>query len=645
MPKFAEIAAPKTGAIIPSGQATIPTGPTAEQLANRVAATSPKPRPPVEGGYGVDGAPINRPVLTPPTAGVTPGVQAPRTPEQIYESYVNQGKQTLDKINEIYDGAIKSAKTDIDTAASKGQANQGALAAASGLMGSSAAIRGATRISDDAGGKKAKVEAEIRTKQAGDVANYLEQLRTASREQANTEAVNFPTLDAYYKSQAGNAFKGLAASNIDWDKFSSTPDYQDSYASVVSAFGGDPALAKLAFIAQNKESEQSQYLNQDPIQSADGSWIFLKQTTDSNGNVKIVPDKVDIGAALSPGESIATLGGKPYAITKNEDGTIIYRPLGEQKAGGQGFTLGKGEARYELNEKTGKYEIVGQGPAGSGGGGDGSDQSFNAFTDEQIALSAIPVQLRNTEAESKRYLDGIRKGLEQGLTPYEIADNLTGYRIDKPDEFSDSFRKYLSLLDNTAQIQDMARLINGGNKEAAITKLENQILAKQKQADPDGYIGESTTAYYAKKADEINQLLDSGGFFDSVGPFQGSFEQALGKFKGKDAQQIRTKVTSLVSELRNHLAGTSVTDSERDFLEPLIPSLSDKLSNFKVKVGELETNPLTKYNSVRTVAGLPELDKASLLNKSKRIGAYAAGANGMESQSGGSDEDPLGLFK
>jgi len=265
--------------------------------------------------------------------------------------------------------------------------------------------------------------------------------------------------------------------------------------------------------------------------------------------------------------------------------------------------------------------------------------SFDKFAQEQIALSAVPVQLRNTEAELNRFLSGIRLGLAQGMTPYKVADTLMGYQIENPDSFSEGMRNYMNLLPDLNGVQATARLINGGNYVGAVTKLENQVMENQRKVDPEGHVGESTTLYYVNKATQINKTLDDAGFFNSVGVFGGTFSQALGRFRSPQAAKIRAEVTSLVSELRNHLAGTSVTDSERSFLEPLIPALSDKLPTFRTKLNELPTNSLSKLNSVRSTAGLPMLDQAALKDKRRRIPLYGIGEETMKSV-----QDPLGIL-
>jgi len=248
------------------------------------------------------------------------------------------------------------------------------------------------------------------------------------------------------------------------------------------------------------------------------------------------------------------------------------------------------------------------------------------FSAESIALSAIPSTLRNSEVELKRYLEGIRLGLKQGMSPYEIADNLMGYQIENPDSFSDGMRPYLSLANmNGPEIANTARLINSGQKSSAIAMMENKILENQKKIDPESYVGEATPRYYVEKVAQIKKTIADAGLTDKIGPLEGSFQMIIGKLKSKEAAKIQAQVTNLVAEMRQHLSGTAVTDSEKKFLEPLIASLNDKNGVFMNKLDEISSNSLTRYNQTRQAGGLPILDQNQLINRSARVGLYEGG--------------------
>jgi hypothetical protein len=268
--------------------------------------------------------------------------------------------------------------------------------------------------------------------------------------------------------------------------------------------------------------------------------------------------------------------------------------------------------------------------------------SFDQFSKEQIALSAIPTQLRNSDTELKRYLDGIRSGLAEGKTPYEVADNLMGYKIEKPDDFSNSVRGYISVANlNSSEIGNVARLINSGNKTGAIQVIENKVLDTQKKLDPESYVGEATPRYYVDKVAQIKKTIEDAGLLDQIGPIEGTIQNVLGKLSSRDAMKIKAQVTSLVAEMRNHLSGTAVTESEKQFLEPLISSLSDKKGVFLNKLDEISTNSLTKYNETRKSAGLPALNESELLNKDARADLYANGVSDPNNPIDKKVNDPL----
>lgn len=263
---------------------------------------------------------------------------------------------------------------------------------------------------------------------------------------------------------------------------------------------------------------------------------------------------------------------------------------------------------------------------------------YDQFTDENIALSVIPTQLKNSEAETNRLLAGIRSGLKQGLNPYQVADNLMGFKINKPDSFSTEMRKYIGVADlNSTQISEVSRLINEGNKTAAISKIENILMEKAKKADPDAFIGEATVKTATTRANILDSYIDK---LDKspIGVVKGSMEKFLRGMKSNEAQQIATQVTFLVAEMRNRLSGTAVTDSEARFLADIIPSLSDTPDNFMTKLQALKTQPLIELNSVRSVYELPSLDEVSLQDKNARIKLYS-GLTETVSNSSQSDND------
>ena len=275
-------------------------------------------------------------------------------------------------------------------------------------------------------------------------------------------------------------------------------------------------------------------------------------------------------------------------------------------------------------------------------GNNQAESEFDKYSNEQIALSVLPTQLKNSEMELERALTGIRAGLEENKTPYEIADILMGYKVSNPDDFSDNMRKYISIGDFTNnQISDMARLINSGNKVEAMLKVENVIMSTAKSLDPDGYIGEPTAKTAIEKsknlADKIEGLPEDE---NPIGNFSGTFEQWIGRFKSKEAQTIATDITDAIKEMRKRLLGSAVTPSEEAFLDPIIPQLSDTAENFMIKLEKLRTAPLLELNSVRGTFNLPILDENALLDKYSRVNLYNEnGTNNLDNTWTSSSQD------
>lgn len=285
------------------------------------------------------------------------------------------------------------------------------------------------------------------------------------------------------------------------------------------------------------------------------------------------------------------------------------------------------------------------------GMGAGTPEDYKQFSRENIVLSVIPTQLKNSEAEMTRLLGGIRSGLNAGKTPYEIADNLMGYMIESPSAFSEGLRKYISIADlESGQISELGRLVNAGQHEKAISVIENAIYNKIQEQQKDRFVSEADVIYVKNKADEINQLLGQG-WANEVGAFTGTFNTWLTKkFGYGQGSKIQAKVTNLVAELANKRGGSAITEEEWDrLIGPNIPAMNDNANTFKMKLQELVDDPLSRLNAERTAFSLPELDVRQLMNRSLRIPSYSsltafdpAGLN--EGESDINPNDPVGLF-
>ncbi len=245
--------------------------------------------------------------------------------------------------------------------------------------------------------------------------------------------------------------------------------------------------------------------------------------------------------------------------------------------------------------------------------------NFDQFAKEQIALSVLPVQTRNSENELNRALDGIRKGLAQGLTPYQVADNLMGYKVEKPDAFTDSIRGYISQSDklDAGAPGDFARLINSGNKEAVVSKLESAILKGTKVKEELEPLARYMGQFGDTAVSEINAMISK------LGIVAGNWNKVAKKVvKSEDFQKLSSDLAALTAEWRKSMVGTAVTENELKFIDDLVASTKDNPFNAIAKIKSLQDMSLQKLNANRQTYNLPTLDKNSLYDMSARVKLY-----------------------
>lgn len=258
----------------------------------------------------------------------------------------------------------------------------------------------------------------------------------------------------------------------------------------------------------------------------------------------------------------------------------------------------------------------------------GSEEStFDKFAQEQIALAVLPVQVKNSEMELKRALEGINAGLAQGLTPYEIADNLMGYKVDNPDDFSNTIRGYISQSANINPNDpaEYARLINSGNKTGVVRKIENSI-----QQGTDTQARETTARYTYDLAPQIYKEITA--MENKFGLVEGNWNKLKKKVTAsEDFQKVSSELTAYVQEWRRQMSGTATTPTELKMIDELLPSVTDNPINLKQKIRTFAEMQLNILNSNRGSLNLPKLDINSLLDYNSRVGLYE------------NNEDPLGI--
>jgi hypothetical protein len=291
------------------------------------------------------------------------------------------------------------------------------------------------------------------------------------------------------------------------------------------------------------------------------------------------------------------------------------------------------ESNYGLDEKVGKRTVSVNDSKITGiyrgaklkTGDNINDDEFQGFADEQIALSAMPVQTRNSDTELSRALTGIRAGLKQGKTPYEIADTLTGYRIEKPDAFSNAIRNLMSQSGNIQanDFPEMARMINKGDRAGAISKLEKQIT---KETDTSAL--EATARYTydlgPKIAKEVRAIESKFGIV--AGNWNKVSRRVLAD---KDFQKVQSELVAYVVDWRKQMAGTATTDTEIKSLEALLPSVTDNPINMREKLKAFAEMNLNLVNSKRATYNLPKLTYEPLMDLNKRAELYINDPEGL----------------
>lgn len=253
-----------------------------------------------------------------------------------------------------------------------------------------------------------------------------------------------------------------------------------------------------------------------------------------------------------------------------------------------------------------------------------------AFIRTRLFAKIAPILNKGTLSDADRAIidSRIAEFRDAGLGEQEILDTLAGIPPEVNSPYNGTFRDLIVSNSETMEKQttNMGRLsqqLSSGNYQQAMNTVENLALTEAKKLDPDGYMGTATAQSYLKKSQELNKLLAKPEIQELTGPISGTFENLKGKFRSKEAQELRSKITSLVAEMRKDLSGSAVTESESRFLEPLIPSLTDSWENLSTKNKTLGENALSKYNSTRSVVSLPTVTAEEVIDPRKRLILYS----------------------
>jgi len=254
-----------------------------------------------------------------------------------------------------------------------------------------------------------------------------------------------------------------------------------------------------------------------------------------------------------------------------------------------------------------------------------------AFIRTRLFSKIAPILNKGALSDSDRQIIDARisEFRDAGLGEQEILDTIAGLPPEVNSPYNSTFRDLIVSNSDTMekQSQSIGRLsqqLSAGNYSQAMNTVESLALNEAKKLDPDGFMGTNTAQNYIRKANDLSKAISDAESI--IGPLEGTWETIkgkLGKSKSAKAADISAKIATLVAEMRNDLSGTAVTASEASFLEPLIPSLSDTMDNFEIKVKNLRENSLNQYNSTRSIVSLPTVTAEMVIDPKKRLQLYS----------------------
>lgn len=267
---------------------------------------------------------------------------------------------------------------------------------------------------------------------------------------------------------------------------------------------------------------------------------------------------------------------------------------------------------------------------GTGIGGTGTESVEEGIIRSRLFAKLMNVLNKGQVSDSDRKIidERIAQFRDAGMGEQEIMDQLSGFATEVTTPYNNAFRNLIvQNTDNSGQQSDymgkVSLLLNNGNEIGAMKTIESLSLQKAKQDDPDNYMGTATAQNFLTKIQRIREIMKEAGIVDTVGgPIEGTYQNLLGRFKGKEATKLKGEFVTLYAQFRKDLLGSAVTPSEEKFLEPLLASITDKKGNLMEKMNTFERNVLDRYNTTRSSAGLPTVTTGDVLDDNKRLKLY-----------------------
>lgn len=239
----------------------------------------------------------------------------------------------------------------------------------------------------------------------------------------------------------------------------------------------------------------------------------------------------------------------------------------------------------------------------------------------------VPSTLMNSEVELKQLNDTIKAMYQWWINQSDAALAFMWFWVkDKADEplALNLVSVARSLPDELSKwyVKTISDLINSWNKQWAMIKAENTMTDYIKKTEASNFVSENTVRLANQRATETLDYVSSLWEKNPIGNFEWTFQDWLWRFKWKEATTINNRITQLSAAMIHDLYGWQVTEWEKQMVSSLIPSLTDSMPNFIVKLNNLRDYPLERLNTQRESYGLPKLDVNTLFNKNSRIGLY-----------------------
>lgn len=327
---------------------------------------------------------------------------------------------------------------------------------------------------------------------------------------------------------------------------------------------------------------------------------------------------------------------------------------------GEAFTLGEKAIRFDAEGKViargsgvggAPVSVTGVGASTAGissaGGRDfPTDADIKAMNTEERdfvnkVIRQLPTKLKDSILEKAERQKEALFDFWRGRKIQEVVDEINGFIIQNTADapIASVFRR-LSI-GTGLELSEISAALNNNDPIKAMTTVENANLEKA-----EGELSEVVSAQsIIKNSNRALELLKTAPL-DKLGAFDGRVFKItklkeLTDSETAKTQQLETALVNLLNEIRRKSLGTAVTQSEVQFLEPLLASILDQPGIIKTKLDELKVGTVNNHNRARAVTGLPEVTETQLLDNEERLGLYEslAEANIISEFSGLSNEE------